>query len=102
MTIWGLTLVGIVFKTLFIGRLRRTSVALYVVMGWLIVVAARELWLRVPHGALVYIVAGGLLYTLGIAFYGWKRLRFHHAIWHLFVLGGSGCHYLAILLYLAP
>jgi len=101
-TIWGLTILGIVFKSVFIGRLRKTSVVLYVLMGWLIVVAAREVWLRVPHKALVYVAAGGLLYTAGIAFYGWKRLPFNHAIWHLFVLGGSACHYLAVLFYLAP
>ena len=101
-TIWGLTIIGIVFKSVFIGRLRKTSVGLYVLMGWLIVVAARELWLKVPHEALVFVAAGGLLYTAGIAFYGWKRLPFHHAIWHLFVLGGSACHYFAILFYLAP
>jgi hemolysin III len=101
-TIWGLTIIGIVFKSVFIGRLRKTSVGLYVLMGWLIVVAARELWLKVPHEALVFVAAGGLLYTVGIAFYGWKRLPFHHAIWHLFVLGGSACHYFAILFYLAP
>ncbi len=101
-TIWGLSVVGIVFKSLFIGRLRRASVVLYVVMGWLIVVAARELWLKVPHPALVYVAAGGLAYTAGIVFYGWKRLPYHHAIWHLFVLAGSALHYFAILLYLAP
>jgi len=101
-TIWGLTILGIVFKSLYIGRLRKASVGLYVLMGWLIVVAARELWLKVPHAALVYVAAGGLLYTVGVIFYGWKRLRFHHMIWHLFVLGGSACHYFAILFYLAP
>ena len=101
-TIWGLATAGIVFKSLFIGRLRKTSVALYIVMGWLIVVAARELWLKVPHEALVYVAAGGLLYTVGTIFYGWKRLPYSHMIWHLFVLGGSACHYLAILFYLAP
>jgi hemolysin III len=101
-TIWGLAIVGIVFKSLFIGRLRKTSLALYIVMGWLIVVAARELWLKVPHEALLYVAVGGLLYTVGTIFYGWKRLPYGHMIWHLFVLGGSACHYLAILFYLAP
>jgi len=101
-TIWGLAIVGIVFKSLFIGRLRKTSLALYIVMGWLIVVAARELWLKVPHEALVYVAAGGLLYTVGTIFYGWKRLPYGHTIWHLFVLGGSACHYFAILFYLVP
>jgi hemolysin III len=101
-TIWGLTILGIVFKSLYIGRLRKTSVGLYILMGWLIVVAARELWLKVPHKALVYVAVGGLLYTVGVVFYGWKRMPYHHMIWHLFVLGGSACHYFAILFYLAP
>jgi len=99
--IWALAIAGIVFKSLFIGRLRKASVVLYIVMGWLIVVAAREAWRRVPHEAIAYVAAGGLLYTLGVAFYAWRR-PYHHAIWHLFVLGGSATHYLAILLYLVP
>jgi len=100
--IWTLAIAGIVFKSLFIGRMRKLSVLLYVLMGWLIVTAAREVWLRVPHRALLYVAVGGFLYTLGIAFYAWKRLPFNHAIWHLFVLGGSVSHYLGILLYLVP
>ncbi|MEW5825342.1 MAG: hemolysin III family protein [Candidatus Bipolaricaulota bacterium] len=100
--IWALAAAGIVLKAVFIGRLRRLSVLFYVLMGWMIVVAAREAWLRVPHAALAYVAAGGLSYTVGIAFYAWKRLPFHHAVWHLFVLGGSVCHYVAILLYLVP
>jgi len=100
--IWTLAIVGIVFKSLFIGKLRKTSVALYIVMGWMIVVAARELWLRVPHEALIYMAAGGLSYTIGVIFYSWRRMPFNHMIWHLFVLGGSACHYIAIFFYLAP
>ncbi len=100
--IWALAIVGVVFKCLFIGRLRRASVALYIVMGWLIVVAARELWINVPHSAIALTAAGGLLYTGGVVFYSWKRLPYGHMIWHLFVLGGSACHYFAILLYLLP
>jgi len=98
-TIWSLATIGIVYKILFVGRLRKLSVVFYVVMGWLIIVSTREVWLKVPHAALVYVAVGGLLYTLGIAFYGWKRLPYHHAIWHLFVLGGSVSHYLGILFY---
>ncbi|MDD5263439.1 MAG: hemolysin III family protein [Candidatus Bipolaricaulis sp.] len=100
--IWALAVAGIVFKSLFIGRLQRTSVVLYVAMGWMIVVAAREAWVRVPHEAIAYVAAGGLFYTAGVGFYAWKRLPYNHAIWHLFVLGGSVCHYVAILLYLVP
>jgi hemolysin III len=100
--IWTLAIAGIVFKSLFIGRLQRASVLLYVLMGWMIVVAAREAWVRVPHAAIGFVAAGGLLYTLGVAFYAWKALPYNHAVWHLFVLGGSVCHYAAILLYLMP
>ena len=100
--IWTLAILGVVFKSIFIGRLHKTSVALYIVMGWIIVIAARELWLRVPHEALLYLAAGGLSYTVGVVFYSWKRMPFNHMIWHLFVLGGSTCHYFAILFYLLP
>ncbi|MCX6099045.1 MAG: hemolysin III family protein [Candidatus Bipolaricaulota bacterium] len=100
--IWTLAVAGIVFKSLFIGRLQRTSVLLYILMGWMIIVAAREAWIRVPHAAIGFVAAGGLFYTLGVAFYAWKSLPYNHAVWHLFVLGGSVCHYAAILLYLMP
>lgn len=100
--IWSLAILGVVFKSLFIHRFKKASVVVYVLMGWMIVVAAREAWLRVPHAAIGYVAAGGLLYTAGVAFYAWKSLPFNHAIWHLFVLGGSVCHYVAILVYLVP
>jgi hemolysin III len=100
--IWTLAIAGIVFKSLFIGRLQRISVLLYILMGWMIIVAAREAWIRVPHAAIGFVAAGGLFYTLGVAFYAWKSLPYNHAVWHLFVLGGSVCHYAAILLYLMP
>jgi hemolysin III len=101
-TIWVLSIAGVVLKTAFIGRFRRISVVGYAAMGWMIVIAARELWLRVPREGLLLIALGGLSYTVGIAFYAWKKLPFNHAIWHLFVLGGSICHYFAILLTLLP
>ncbi len=100
--VWALAILGILLATLFIGRLRRLALALYLTMGWLIVLASRELWLHVPHEALVFVAAGGLSYTLGVAFYCWKRLPYGHMIWHFFVLGGSICHYFGILLYLLP
>jgi len=100
--IWAMAILGIVFKSLFIGRLRKTSVALYITMGWLIVIAGRQLWLKVPHEALLFVFAGGLLYTGGVGFYCAKRMPYGHMIWHLFVLGGSACHYFAILFWLLP
>lgn len=100
--IWGMAILGIAFKVLFIRHFERVSVLAYVLMGWLGVVAFRELWTSIPTGGLVWLGMGGAAYTIGILFYAMEKKRYSHAIWHLFVLGGSICHYLAILLYLAP
>jgi hemolysin III len=78
------------------------SLAAYVVAGWLILVAIKPLVDAVPRGGIWLLVAGGVCYTSGIVFYRWHRLRYHHAIWHTFVLGGSICHFLAVLLFLLP
>ncbi|MCX7750575.1 MAG: hemolysin III family protein [Candidatus Bipolaricaulota bacterium] len=100
--VWAIGIAGIVFKSLFLGRLRKASVAAYAAMGWLVVVAAKQVVAHIPPGALALLLAGGVIYTLGIAFYAWKKLPFNHAIWHLFVLAGATCHYFAIFLYLLP
>jgi len=100
--IWTLAIIGILLATLCVGRFRKTALALYLTMGWLIILVSRELWHSVPHEALVFVAAGGFSYTLGVAFYVWKRLPYSHMIWHLFVLGGSITHYFGILLYLLP
>jgi hemolysin III len=99
--IWGLAIAGILLKVLFIGRLKALSVALYLAMGWLVVIAIKPLITLVDHGMIVWIVVGGLSYTLGVVFYLAKRMPYHHAVWHLFVLGGSASHYFGILLYLS-
>jgi len=100
--IWSLAILGILLASLFVGRYRKVALVLYIIMGWLIVIAGRQLWLNVPHEALVLVFAGGISYTVGVSFYVWKRMPYSHMIWHLFVLGGSICHYFAILLYLLP
>ena len=102
--IWGLALAGIGFKVFSKRRFRGLplSTATYVLMGWLGIIALKELLARLPLGGLIWLFAGGMLYTAGIIFFSWQRLRYHHAIWHLFVLGGSACHYVAIALYLLP
>ena len=99
--IWGLAILGIMLKVFFIGRLKALSIALYLAMGWLVVIAIKPLITLVDHGMIVWIVIGGLSYTLGVIFYLAKRMPYHHAVWHLFVLGGSASHYLGILLYLS-
>ena len=100
--IWGLALLGIGFEALFIGRFRKISTLSYVLMGWLGVVALKQMLVSVPTGGLVWLAVGGVLYTVGVIFYVWRKLPYNHATWHLFVLAGSVCHYLAILLYLLP
>lgn len=94
--IWTLAIVGVALKFWFTGRFRIASTLLYVGMGWLVLVAMRPLSGAVSSAALWLLVAGGLTYTLGTVFYLWRRLPYHHAIWHLFVLGGSVCHFCAV------
>jgi len=101
-TIWALAITGIVLSAVFIGRFPKLSTTAYILMGWLVVAAGKQLVANIPRGGLVLLIAGGLAYTMGIIFYAWKKLPYNHAIWHLFVLGGSISHYLAILLYLLP
>lgn len=100
--VWGLCGAGAVFKLVFGERYRVASALAYIFLGWLIVVAIRPMLAYVPHGSLWLLLAGCLSYTSGVIFYLWRRLRYHHAVWHAFVLGGSTCHYLAVLLFLLP
>ncbi|GAB4451517.1 MAG: hemolysin III family protein [Anaerolineae bacterium] len=100
--VWTIALLGISFKALFIGRYEFLSVMAYIGMGWLAVVAAHELFARIPVGGLIWLTVGGIIYTLGVIFYALWKIPYTHAIWHLFVLAGSVCHYFAVLLYLAP
>jgi hemolysin III len=100
--IWGLAAGGVALEALSRGRARRFQLVLYLAMGWIIVVAARPLMEGLRPAGLVLLMAGGLAYTLGVVFFLWRRLPFHHAVWHLFVLGGSACHFFAVLGYVIP
>lgn len=100
--VWGLTMAGILFKVWFVDHFPIASTIVYLLMGWLAVVAIKPLFAAVPLAGLLWILAGGLLYTAGVGFFAWQRLPYHHAIWHVFVLGGSVCHYIAVLLYVIP
>lgn len=95
--IWLLALIGVLLNTIAHGKWRWLSIILYVSMGWMVVIAFRPLVAAVSPGVLGLVIAGGLAYTVGLAFYGWRRLRYGHAVWHLFVLAGSVLHYLAIV-----
>jgi hemolysin III len=100
--VWGLALAGIVFQIFFVDRFRLAQTLIYLGMGWLVVIAVKPLLANVPQAGLLWLLAGGLFYSLGSVFYLWKTLRYHHAVWHLFVLAGSVCHYFAILFYVLP
>jgi hemolysin III len=100
--IWGLAILGVLFEATPVKVPRGVSIALYIVMGWAVVVAFKPLAAALPRGGLVLVFSGGAAYTGGLAFYGWRRLPYNHAVWHLFVLAGSVLHVLAVLLYVIP
>jgi hemolysin III len=100
-TVWTLAVLGIVFKCYFTGRLHALSTAVYILMGWMAVVATRPLLQALPWPGFLLLLAGGLFYTLGVVFFTWRR-KYAHAIWHLFVLAGSVCHFLAVYRYVLP
>jgi hemolysin III len=99
--IWSLAITGIVLKVVNISKTKKFSTALYIGMGWMVIIAIKPILAMIPTGLLVWLVIGGLLYTLGVIFYASKKIPFNHGIWHLFVLGGSIAHYFGILMYLA-
>jgi hemolysin III len=100
--IWGFAVLGVVSQLSLMRRWPAVSLGLYIAMGWAIVVAIKPMIASVAIGGLVLLILGGLAYTTGIIFYCWKQLRFHHAVWHLFVLTGSILHFFAVLFYVLP
>ncbi len=100
--IWGLALLGILYKVFFINRHVVISTLFYLLMGWLIIFSIRDLYLSLPLNGLILLGAGGLSYTLGMLFYAGRDKLLMHAIWHLFVLGGSICHFFSIFFYVIP
>jgi hemolysin III len=94
--IWTLAFAGVVFKLFYTGRFKLLSTIIYIAMGWLVVVAIKPLLTSVDLVTLGWMLAGGLFYTLGTFFYHRESIRYSHAIWHLFVIGGSVCHFVAV------
>ena len=99
--VWGLGFAGVVFKVMFGGRFRPLSLAVYLGMGWIILIAIVPLAEVLPAGGIALLFAGGLAYSLGVIFYVYEGIPYNHAIWHVFVLMGSICHFIAVLLYVA-
>ena len=100
--VWALAVAGVTLKFWFAGRFRLVSTLLYLGMGWLVLIALKPLMAALPAGGLHLLMAGGFCYTGGAVFYLWHRLPYNHAIWHLFVLGGSACHWAAVFRYVVP
>ena len=99
--VWGLAILGVVLKAVGGVRYPRLSTCLYLGMGWLILIAVKPLWLRVPPAGLLWLLAGGIAYTAGVALFAAQRFRYTHFLWHLLVLAGSACHFIAVLWYSA-
>lgn len=97
--VWGAAVVGVGTKLLAGIRFPRVSTAMYLVMGWLVLIAAHPLVTRMPAAGLAWLVAGGLMYSAGVVFFAARRLPYGHFVWHLFVLAGSACHFFAVLWY---
>ena len=100
--VWGLAVLGIAAKTVLGFRFNVSSTVLYLAMGWIGVIAAKPMMETLTQQELMWIVAGGLAYTLGVPFYLWKGRPYMHAVWHLFVLAGVACHFVAVLSVMAP
>ena len=97
--IWGLAVIGITLKSVRGICYPRLSTAVYLMMGWLVVIALKPLAENVPAWGLFWLAAGGVAYTAGVGFYAARRMRYAHFVWHLFVLAGSACHFVAVLRY---
>jgi hemolysin III len=99
---WGLAIIGITFKLFFTGRFKLFSTLVYIGMGWMSLFAIRPMLVNIPISALIWLLAGGIAYTAGTLFYHNERLRYSHAVWHLFVLAGSACHFIAVISQVVP
>jgi hemolysin III len=96
--LWSLTILGTVFKVFYCGRFEIVSTAIYLLMGWSMLAGGTSFFERMPHAVFQMVIAGGIIYSLGVIFYLWDRYFYSHALWHFFVLAAAICHYVAILL----
>lgn len=91
--VWTIAFLGIVFKMFFSKKYKKLSTMMYLLMGWLIIFAIKPLITNLNTISTIFLVSGGIVYSIGTIFYLWKKLKFNHLIWHFFVLGGSVCHF---------
>ncbi|WP_270179950.1 PAQR family membrane homeostasis protein TrhA [Alkalihalobacillus sp. CinArs1] len=100
--VWGLAIGGTVFKAFFVKKFLFISTIVYVIMGWLIVLAWNPLLQNLHPNGMTLLIIGGLLYTIGAVFYVWRAFKYHHAVWHIFVIGGTVAHFFCVLFYVLP
>ena len=95
--VWTMAIIGIYIKIFYIHRYERLTLAFYIFMGWMALIAVKPLFHAIPIESFIWIIVGGFSYTCGVIFYSWVRLPYHHTIWHIFVLAGSISHYIGML-----
>lgn len=100
--VWGLAIAGTIFKVFFVKKYLFTSTMLYILMGWMVVLGWDQIVAFLPRNGVILLVTGGICYTFGAVFYLWRGFKYHHAVWHLFVIAGSATHFFCVLLYLLP
>ena len=100
--VWGLAVLGILYKVWFIGRFEALATIGYVLMSWVCIVVIKQLFTLLGPDGFSWLAAGGAAYMIGVPFFAWQKLPYNHAIWHLFVLGGSICHFFAVLFHVLP
>lgn len=98
--VWGIAIGGVIFKVFFVKRFVVLSTLFYLLMGWIIVIAWNPLMKELALGGLVFLVLGGVLYSIGAIFYVWRSFIFHHAVWHIFVIAGTVMHFFVVFLYI--
>jgi hemolysin III len=95
--VWGIALVGVVLKSIYLEKYHKATTWIYLAMGWIIVIAGPHLFRQLPFKSLIYLLIGGIFYSVGYIFYKWNKLPWSHPIWHLFVLAGTIFHFFSIL-----
>ena len=95
--VWGVAIAGVVIRSIYLTRFRKLMVALYLAMGWMFVVAVGPMIRNLPLVSMIFLLSGGIFYSIGVVFYMWRNLKYGHGIWHLFVLAGSIMHFFAVV-----
>jgi len=100
--VWSLSVFGILWKLFHVERFQIVSTLVYIAMGWSVLIAVKPVIVAIPLSGILWLLAGGLFYTVGVVFFALKRVPYNHAIWHVFVMAGSICHYFAVMFYVLP